>query len=137
MFFFSGIWLSCNPDDTTVDCLPQEHVAAQYNLNLPAYAILQYTGGYYVFPPDGTNGSRGVIVVNTGAGYRAYDRNAPHICPSNNSTLMVKEDIKLVCPADGAEWILRSGEPLNDQTQGRTPRRFYTQVEANILTITF
>lgn len=137
IFFLSINCISCKDDDTTVSCLPDENVSAQYNLNLPAYSTLTIPNGYYVFPSDGTNGSRGVIVVNTGTGFIAYDRNAPHICPSANSTLVVEDGIKLVCPEDQAEWVLRSGQPVNDQTNGRTPRRFLANVEGSLLTITY
>ena len=137
IFFISFICLSCNDDDTTVNCVPYFNVSAQYNLNLPAYSILNMPNAYIELDADGTNGNRGVIIVNTGNGFNAYDRNAPHICPSPTSTLIVRDDIKLFCPQDGADWVLRSGQPLNDETQGRTPRMFYTQLTGNILTITY
>jgi len=136
-FFFSVICVSCSDEDTAVDCIPYVSVHAQYNLSLPFYSDLNMPNGYVELPPDGTNGSRGVIIVNTGNGFNAYDRNAPQICPSPNSTLVVEDDIKIVCPQDGAEWVLRSGQPLNDATQGRTPRRFYTQLDGYVLTITY
>lgn len=137
-FFFSVICISgCNDDDTTVSCIPQVNVSAQYNLNLPVYSDLNMPNGYVVLPPDGTNGSRGMIIVNTGNGFNAYDRNAPQLCPGPDTSLEVRDDIKLYCPNDGAEWVLRSGQPLNDATQGRTPRRFYTQLQGNILIINY
>ena len=137
ILFFLGICISCSNDDSTVNCIPNVNVAAQYNLNLPSFSNLNYPNGYVTLPADGTNGSRGVIIVNTGNGYNAYDRNAPHLCPDSNTTIIVQEDIKIICPQDGAEWVLRTGQPLNDQTNGRTPRRFYTSLDGNILTITY
>lgn len=136
-FFVSALCISCSDDDTTINCVPHFSVSAQYNLSLPAYSILNIPNSYVELEPDGTNGSRGVIIVNTGNGFNAYDRNAPHICPSPSSTLIVQDDIKLVCPQDGAEWVLRSGQPLNEATQGRTPRKFYTHLNGNVLTITY
>jgi len=41
-----------------------------------------------------------------------YDRNAPHLCPDTNTTLNVEDNIKIVCPKDGAEWILLTGQPI-------------------------
>lgn len=136
-FFFSITCISCNDEDTTVSCIPNVSVSAQYNLNLPAYSDLNMPNGYVELSPDGTNGSRGMIIVNTGNGFNAYDRNAPHLCPSSDTTLEVYEDIKIVCPQDGAEWLLRSGQPLNDATQGRTPRKFLTQLNGSVLTINY
>ena len=135
--FFSCICISCSDDDTTVNCIPNVNVAAQYNLNLPSFLPLNYPNGYVQLPSDGTNGDRGVIIVNTGNGFLAFDRNAPHTCPAGNTTLEVRDDIRIVCPADGAEWALRNGQPLNDQTNGRTPRRFFTTIEGSILTLTY
>lgn len=134
---FLSICISCNDDDTTVNCIPNVSIAAQYNLSLPSFSNLNYPNGYVVLAPDGTNGNQGIIIVNTGNGFLVFDRNAPHRCPGNNTTLQVQDEMKIVCPADGAEWALRNGQPLNNITNGRTPRRFYATLNAHILTITY
>ena len=95
---------SCSSDEGTVSCVPIGNVNRVINLNLPLYSNLNNPGAWiYV---EGVNaGTRGLIVVNVGAGFKVYDRNAPHICPTNKSTIYVQDDIKMVCEEDGAEWI--------------------------------
>ncbi|MGI9526461.1 MAG: hypothetical protein ACR2MS_05055 [Weeksellaceae bacterium] len=136
IFCFLTFYTSCRNEDTVVNCVPPSYVEASYNLDLPLFANLRQTHGYVVLEPDGTNGSRGIIIVNTGSRFVAYDRNAPHICPSANSTLVVKDDIIIECPEDGAQWMLYKGEPLNEQTNGRTPRQFYVNLIGSDLIIT-
>lgn len=109
---------SCREERHNISCLPRVNFHAIYNLNLPLYNPLTLPNGFVELNPDGTNGPRGVIIINTGHGYNAYDRNAPHICPDNDTTLKVVDGIKIVCPKDGAEWMLLTGQPLNDATQG-------------------
>ncbi len=132
---FSGFLVSCSSDDGVTSCFPTSDVNVQYNMNLPLYNNLLNPNGYIEDNANGINGSRGLIIVNTGRGYKAYDRNAPHLCPGSNTTLTVEDDIKIVCPADGAEWILISGQPLNDATKGKTPRQYSVRENNNILFI--
>ncbi|MDO5510024.1 MAG: hypothetical protein Q4F57_04960 [Weeksellaceae bacterium] len=128
---------SCNMDEGYTSCLPRMEVNAVYSLLMPYFAPLNSPMGYVVLPSDGTNGTQGMIIINTGNGFRAYDRNAPHLCPDTNTVLIVEDDLKIVCPADGAEWLLLTGEPLNNQTQGRTPLRYRVTQQDNNLQITW
>lgn len=106
---------SCRTTPETVSCFPQAPVNVSLNLNLPAYQKLQNANGW-VFVQEQSAGTNGLILVNTGSGYKAYDRNAPHLCPGQNTVLQVKDDTKIICPADGAEWILLTGQPLKIST---------------------
>lgn len=124
-------------DEGFVSCLPRTEVNASYSLLMPYFANLYNPNGYVVLTPDGTNGTRGMIIINTGSGYRAYDRNAPHLCPDTHTTLQVENDMKLVCPADGAEWLLLTGAPLNDATQGRVPLQYRVTLVGTTLNITW
>ncbi len=113
--FFSIILLfcilnftSCSHREETVSCFPDVPINVTllpnelYNLQTQQWTYVNRDGA----------GTRGLIVVKTTKGYNVYDRNAPHICPDNNTTLNVDGNIKIVCPADGAEWILLTGEPI-------------------------
>ena len=112
---------SCSSDDGTVSCVPITTVSKSINLNLPLYVNLNNPGGWVYL--DGVNtGSRGLIVVNTGVGYKAYDRNAPHICPTAKSTIYVVDNIKMFCEEDGSEWILTTGQPT--KIANRAPRTY-------------
>lgn len=136
IFCFLPFYMACSNEDTSIDCVPVSNVKASYDLNFPKFINLRIPQSYVVLDADGTNGSRGVILFNTGNNrFIAYDRNAPHICPTAKSSLIVKDDIIIECPEDGAQWILQTGQPLNDKTQGRSPRQFYVQVIGNSLMI--
>lgn len=128
-----GISLGCNDDDGQKSCNPEYAISASVNIALPLYSEVETRGWTYV-DGEGT-GSRGLILIKTTNGtYKAYDRNAPHICPTPNSRLEVVEDIKLYCPEDGAEWILLTGQPIH--IADRAPRTYPAYRNGNIITIT-
>jgi len=103
--------LSCESREETVSCFPHQQVGVQIFLNLPRFQPLQHPGGW-VYLDDPGSGARGLIVIRTTTGFNVYDRNAPHLCPGPETTLEVKDDIKIICPQDGAEWMLLTGQPL-------------------------
>ena len=124
---FASLFQGCNSDDGAVSCVPNP-------INLPLYSNLNNPGGW-VYVEGATAGSRGLIVVRTASGFKAYDRNAPHICPGAETTLYVKNDISIVCDADNSEWILLTGQPT--KVANRAPRTYQVYVNANgTLTIT-
>ena len=120
--------LSCNTNDGTVNCVPVTTINVSINPNMPLYSNLNNPGGW-VYVDGVTAGSRGLIVVRTASGYKAYDRNAPHICPGEKTSLYVKNDISIVCDADGAEWILLTGQPT--KVTNRAPRTYRVDLQAN------
>jgi len=133
LILFSSLQ-SCSSDDGTVSCVPLTTVSVVLNTTLPLYSNLNNPGGW-VYVNGVTAGTRGIIVVRTASGYKAYDRNAPHICPTENSTLVVENDIKIVCKEDGAEWILLTGQPT--KVANRAPRTYQVFNNVNgVLTIT-
>ncbi len=103
---------SCRSADEVISCFPQSSISVQINVNQPLYIQLQNIGGWANLAMPGT-GSAGLILVRTGAqSFKAYDKNAPHLCPGNATVLYVKNDNKLICDADASEWILLTGEPI-------------------------
>lgn len=124
---------ACRSDDGAVSCVPNAVVNRTVNLSLPLYANLNNPGGW-IYLDGYSAGTRGLIIVNTGNGFKAYDRNAPHICPTAKSTLYVKDDIKIMCDEDESEWILISGQPI--KTANRAPRTFKVINNGNQLIIT-
>lgn len=122
---------ACSDDDGQKSCNPEYNISASININLPLYSQLETRGWTYV---DGAGtGTKGVIVVKVINGYKAYDRNAPHICPGPDTRLEVVDDIKLYCPQDGAEWILLTGEPLT--IADRAPRTYSAVRNGDIINI--
>lgn len=125
---------SCSERNETVNCFPNVSVSVIVNLNLPAYFNLQTVGGW-IYLDEQSSGTRGLIVVRTTTGFKIYDRNAPHICPSSDTTLNVVNNIKIVCSKDNAEWILLTGQPT--AVANIPPKTYpysYNQ-NSNILTI--
>ena len=111
IFSLLSLVISCESRAETVSCFPSQIINVQLNLNLPAYAIDLNTKGW-IYINEQQSGTRGLILVKTGTGFKVYDRNAPHLCPDANTTLIVQDRIKIVCPKDGAEWILQDGTPI-------------------------
>ena len=101
---------SCQSREETVSCFPNVPINVNLNHNLPAYYTLQNVNGW-IYVNEQDSGTRGLIVVRTTNGFKIYDRNAPHICPDNSTTLEVQNNIKIICPKDGAEWMMITGEP--------------------------
>ncbi len=129
LFFF----VSCE-NDTQNDCVPRVSINRVLNLSLPLYSPLQNPGSWVYVDGEGA-GTRGLIVINRGGGrYAAYDRNAPHMCPTTNSTLVVVDDIKIYCPNDEAEWNLYTGEPI--KIANRPPTTYLATMNGNNLIIT-
>lgn len=110
LVFSTLIICTCSNREETVNCFPEVPINVILNLNLPAYYDLQNVNGW-IYVNQQQSGTRGLIVVRTTNGFKIFDRNAPHICPDKNTTLEVENNIKIVCPKDGAEWILLTGEP--------------------------
>ena len=111
VFSLLSLVISCESRAETVSCFPSQIINVQLNLNLPAYAIDLNTKGW-IYINEQQSGTRGLILVKTGTGFKVYDRNAPHLCPDTNTTLEVQNNIKIICPKDGAEWILQDGTPI-------------------------
>lgn len=111
VFSLLSLVISCESRAETVSCFPSQIINVQLNLKFPAYDNLNRMSGW-IYINEQQSGTRGLIVVNTGTGFKVYDRNAPHLCPDTNTTLEVQDNIKIVCPKDGAEWILQDGTPI-------------------------
>lgn len=106
---------SCSSREEVVNCFPQYSINVQLNLNLPAYAT-KLDSANWMYINEQQSGTRGLILVRAGVypnyRFKIYDRNAPHICPDENTTLEVQGGVKIICPKDSAEWILSTGEPI-------------------------
>ncbi|MDR3273316.1 MAG: hypothetical protein LBT29_07535 [Flavobacteriaceae bacterium] len=134
VFIFCLTAVQCLNEDSTIGCFPNSNINVQINMDLPQYQPLLNIGGWKYVSAGALSGTQGLIVARTGSNeFKAYDRNPPHICPGNNTTLQVVKDIKIVCPEDGAEWMLSSGQPISGA--GIPPKMYKIYVSGNILTI--
>lgn len=135
LLIFSTLFTnSCGNREETVSCFPNSPINVVLNLNLPSYFALQNVSGW-IYVNEQESGTRGLIVVRTTNGFKVYDRNAPHICPDNNTTLSVENNIKIICPKDNAEWILITGEPTNIAQVSPKTYRYNFDAATGFLTI--
>lgn len=121
---------SCSNREDTVSCFPNAPINVTLNLNLAAYNNLNFVGGW-IYVDEQQAGTRGLIVVRTAdnpASFKVYDRNAPHICPDNNTTLEVKNGTSIICPKDNATWFLIDGTPTT--VSNLPPKTYFWNYDA-------
>lgn len=98
---------SCRNSEETTDCFPKQAVNVDIYLgNL----ILDYPSFTYI-SAEQSRTSRGLIITKINNQFMVYDRNAPHICPDNDTTLEVESGV-VICRKDNAKWMLNSGAPI-------------------------
>ncbi|WP_347219530.1 hypothetical protein [Chryseobacterium sp.] len=127
LLIFSNLSInSCGGREDTVNCFPSNPINVTLNLNLPAYNALNYDDGW-IYVNEQQSGTRGLIIVRVGNTFKIYDRNAPHLCPDNDTTLEVtKDNLSVLCPKDGTKWILRTGQPQDGAKTGLPPKTYTT-----------
>ena len=103
---------SCSNREETTSCFPNQFISVQLNLSLPSYYPLNNIGGW-IYVSEQQSGTRGLIVYRTNDGFKIYDRNAPHICPSTDTTLEVENGSLKKKKKDNAKWFLNSGAPAS------------------------
>ena len=112
--FFS----SCETDAGLVDCFPRSDINVKINTQLPLYQDIKTPGGW-IYLDEQFSGTKGLIIYRqNNTLFRAYDRNSPHICPSETSTLTVSDNSIEIISEDGGVWLLSSGEPFSGSTKG-------------------
>lgn len=104
---------NCSKSNSDINCnyLLDVGVNATLNLNLPQYSQLAfisnsvYVSGY---------GNKGLIVINTGTGFAAWDASDPNHSPNTCSRLEIV-GAEGVCGCDDANtYSLFTGQPLNN-----------------------
>ncbi|MCS4305346.1 hypothetical protein [Chryseobacterium sp. BIGb0232] len=125
LLIFSNLSInSCGSREDTVSCFPNVPINVTINLNtMPKYNALNYDNGW-AYVNEQQSGTRGLIIVRTGNVFKIYDRNAPHLCPDNDTTLEVKDNIAIICPKDNTKWILRTGQPEAGSKTSLPPKTY-------------
>lgn len=77
-------------------------------MSLPLYTDLLYTGNAKKITVAGI-GINGVIVMNTGSGYAAWEASCPNQELSNCSGLTIN-GVNAICPCDEVEYSLFTGQ---------------------------
>lgn len=102
---------ACSRNNSDENCkfLVNARVDATINMNLPQYNLLQFTSNSVYIA---NQGNKGIIVMNTGTGYRAYDAADPNHEQTNCSILTIK-DANAVCGCvDANTYSLFTGGPV-------------------------
>lgn len=86
------------------------------NMTLPQYSSLQFPSNpVYVNGPN--YGNKGVIIINTGNSYRAFDASDPNH-PVNSCSLLIINGIEGTCGCgDGNTYNLFTGQPKGGNLQ--------------------
>lgn len=86
------------------------------NLNFPQYSQLNFAGNAIYVGGQGI-GNDGIIVVNTGSGFVAWDASDPNEFPSNCTRLQINGlTASSTCPSPNS-YSLVTGQPLEDGLQ--------------------
>lgn len=93
--------------------LPEAHFKEVINLNFSQYNKLKIPLSYVEIKREGV-GLRGIIVINTGSSYTAWELACPSIPLSDCSTMEVESDkISVKCSCNGAVYSLINGSPIS------------------------
>lgn len=95
--------------------LPNYQFSITIDMNLPSYSVLKFPSNAKLIL-DQSAGVNGVVVFNTGSGYRAFDSSCPNQELSSCSMLRIS-GVNVVCPCDDVQYSLFTGQAMGTQTQ--------------------
>ena len=92
----------------------EKNFSITINLNLPDYNKLRIERG--VVQLDNV-GLRGIVVINIGNNYMAWDRACPSQALSDCSQMTLESDhFFMLCPCNGVKYNLLNGQPQSKET---------------------
>lgn len=109
LLVFVTILQACDKDDAIRQnpYLPDYNFAVDINMELPLYSPLNYPSNPLRIFQEGA-GINGLIVMNTGSGFVAWEATCPNQ-PITGCSLMEIQGINALCPCDDAEYSLFNG----------------------------
>ena len=113
-----------NPYLVTID------FAVTLNTNLPQYSNLQFPGNA-IYEPNA--GNKGIFVINTGTGVRAWDASDPNHTPSSCS-LMQLNGVEVTCGCEGNIYNLYTGLAKGQQLQYPL-LEYRATISGNVITV--
>jgi nitrite reductase/ring-hydroxylating ferredoxin subunit len=132
IFVFLASCSSDNNGNQNCNFLLNVSVATSINLNLPQYSQLQFVSNS-VYIPNVGNG--GVIVINTGSGFMAWDAADPNRTPSACSVLEIDGVEAVSNCQDENRYSLFTGQPLGNSELRCSLRNYPTQLNGSELFI--
>ena len=105
------LFLGCSDDgfNNNNKFLPNYNFSLDIDMNLPLYSKLLYPANPVRVNTAGI-GINGVIVMNTGSGYTAFEASCPNQ-PLTGCSSLVLNGILVKCPCDDSEYSLFDGTP--------------------------
>lgn len=88
--------------------LPNYNFSIDINTDFPLYSKLQFTANPVYISQAGI-GINGIIVMNTGSGYAAWEASCPNQELTSCSRLII-HGVNAVCPCDDQEYSLFTGD---------------------------
>lgn len=88
--------------------LPDYNFSIDINLDLPSYSQLNYPSNPVRIFQTGI-GINGIIVMNTGSGFTAWEVTCPNQ-PMTECSILEINGINAVCPCDNVEYSLFNGQ---------------------------
>jgi nitrite reductase/ring-hydroxylating ferredoxin subunit len=89
--------------------LPNYNFSEVIDMSLPTFAQLQFPGNA-VYVSRAGMGINGVIVMNTGNTYVAYEASCPNQDLGSCSLLQI-DGVNAICPCDNVAYSLYTGQP--------------------------
>ncbi len=115
-FLFVSLILltSCSRNNSDENCkfLVNAAVNANVNMNLPQYSQLKFTSNSVYIA---NQGNKGVIIINNGSGYRAWDAADPNHEQSTCSLLTINGAEAICGCPDANTYSLFTGGPVGSQ----------------------
>ena len=110
LLFLLPLLSGCEGDDYNNNnpYLPNYNFSLDINFDQPLYDQLRYPSNPKLIIQNGI-GIRGIIVMNTGSGFTAFEAACPNQELSSCSTLAIN-GINAVCPCDDLEYSLYTGD---------------------------
>ncbi|MXN91451.1 hypothetical protein GR160_09440 [Flavobacterium sp. Sd200] len=114
VLFIISLITACHSDDynNNNSFLPNYSFSVSIDMNLPQYTNLLYTANPVLINEAGA-GINGVIVMNTGGGYVAFENSCPNQ-PITNCSMLQRTGIMAKCPCDDVEYSLFDGTTTAD-----------------------
>ena len=130
------LFLSCSgSDDNNDSCnfLLNVGVSTSVNMNLFPYTQLEFPSNSAYVPNVGNGG---IIITNTGAGFRAWDAADPNHQQSNCSYLSIEGGVEGVCNCtEEKTYSLFTGQPLNNPNLQCGLKSYIVEQNGNTLNI--
>ncbi|UOB16254.1 Rieske (2Fe-2S) protein [Abyssalbus ytuae] len=97
--------------------LTEYNFSYEINLNLPLYANLS-TSGNSMYISGNNVGIKGIMVINIGNNFFAWEASCPNHSPNSCSTMKIEGGVTCRCECEDYLYSLANGAPLSESDSG-------------------